>query len=663
MLRTLFIRIQARLRTIKVKVVRTLSRIRAFFMRIFRNIFRNNDYQNPKRLLVYIIYESENQLQEYKIRFLEGLLPLVDNVRIIVNGDLPQEDISYLKKLGDVSQRENSGYDAGAFRFGVLSFSQEELKAYDQLLLVNDTNIGPLSDLATIFEQMDSTKLDFWGMSFGESQPDFTNMNPYGYIPDHLQSYFLVIENSLLRNKAFYDYWKNLPDTSSRDAAIGRHETVFTHYFANRGYVYDAVLKEAQDSPIYIHPMRAIHGGMPLVKYSALANFNDEQFRWQDLERVSEVPELLTYIKTQTDYPVSILEEIVTKFKNKAKVRKEILIIDGVENIIPQCTRYRVINKAEQLKHQGFKVNVVNASSFVLMDAKNACAVIVYRATPSEKLDKLVHLMKHLGRKVYYDIDDLVFDTKYTDQLIYTQSLSKKEKRAYDQGVEQYGCMLKKCDAVITSTSHLCAELENYSSEVILNRNVLSRELVAVSAKALEHKTDHDNVRVAYFSGSITHNENFELIKSAVIKLLERYEEVELHLVGHLDIPQEFQKFSERIVFHPYVEWEKLPSLIAQVDINLAPLKSSQFNEAKSEIKWLEASAVKVPTVASRLGAFEEMISDGETGVLADDNQWYEKLEELIVNKDRRNSIAEKAHWYVMNNCTTETTTLAIGCK
>lgn len=112
-------------------------------------------------------------------------------------------------------------------------------------------------------------------MSFGEVQPDFTGMNPYGFIPEHLQSYFLVIEHSLLKDKLFYHYWQNLPDTSSRNAAIGRHETVFTRYFSNRGYVYDAVVKDGTDSPIYIHPLRAIRDGMPLVKYSALANFDD----------------------------------------------------------------------------------------------------------------------------------------------------------------------------------------------------------------------------------------------------------------------------------------------------------------------------------------------------------------------------------------------------
>ena len=640
---------------LKRKTIRFISKIRASIMRCFRNIVRDNSYEFPKRLLIYTIFESEKHLQEYKVLFLEGLLPFADRVEIVVNGTLPENDLKRLAKYGNVQQRENKGYDAGAFQFGILSLSYQELQQFDQLLLVNDTNIGPLSDLAEVFKRMDSKKLDFWGMSFGEVQPDFTGMNPYGFIPEHLQSYFLVIEHSLLKDKLFYHYWQNLPDTSSRNAAIGRHETVFTRYFSNRGYVYDAVVKEGTDSPIYIHPLRAIRDGMPLVKYSALANFDDHQFLWQELERQSEIPELLKYIEEETDFPVHILEDIIQKYKTSSKTKNQILIIDGVENIIPQCTRYRVLHKAEQLKQQGYDVKVVNHSSFIIPDAKHADIVIIYRATKSEKLLKLISIMKKLGRKVYYDIDDLVFDTKYTDQLEYTQSLSKKEKASYDAAVQQYGDMLGRCDAVITSTEHLKTELEKKKSEVIIHRNVLSKKLIHLSNKAISKKITDETIKIAYFSGSITHNENFEMIKPALIKILEKFKNVELHLAGHLDIPADIEKFGNQVVVHPYVDWEELPDLIGQMDINLAPLKQTLFNEAKSEIKWLEAAAVKVVTVASNIGSFKEMIKDGETGVLALPEQWYNKLEELVVNEQYRNQMAEQAYQFVLANCTTST--------
>lgn len=213
--------------------------------------------------------------------------------------------------------------------------------------------------------------------------------------------------------------------------------------------------------------------------------------------------------------------------------------------------------------------------------------------------------------------------------------------------------MLDKCDAVITSTNQLAKELRNYKSTVILNRNVLSQELVEISQKTPHMELDDNKVRMGYFSGSITHNENFEMIKPAIISLLKEYKSLELHLAGHLDIPEDIACFGEQIVTHPYVDWRELPKLISSIDINLAPLVQSTFNEAKSEIKWLEAAAVKVPTVASKIGSFEDMIEDGIDGVLASETEWKEKLERLIVDKDFRIQIAENAYQSVMTNSTT----------
>ena len=97
---------------------------------------------------------------------------------------------------------------------------------------------------------------------------------------------------------------------------------------------------------------------------------------------------MLEYVAEKTDYPVSILQDIVNKFKAVPR-EQYILLIDGVENIIPQCTRYRVLNKAEQLRKHGFKVKVVNLSEFELTQAQNASPIIIYRSPISPELLRL----------------------------------------------------------------------------------------------------------------------------------------------------------------------------------------------------------------------------------------------------------------------------------
>ena len=649
------LKIKSYLNATKDKIVRLrrhVTPLKVRRLRRLRNSQRSALSFTGKRVLVYVIFESENRLQEYKLRFLQALSSLVDDVIVVVNGQLHVEDINTLEPYGQVLTRDNKGYDTAAFREGIFALGKDTLKDYDQLFLVNDTNIGPMRDLSQVCQEMTDKHLDFWGISFGEEQEDVTKENPYGYIPKHLQSYFLVIEKLMLNDDAFYEYWTHLTDTDSRDKAIGRHETRFTKYFSDLGYRFDAVVQEYEDSAMYIHPLRMLKAGSPLVKYTALKNYDEDQFLWQGLERESEVPDLLEYVAEKTDYPVSILQEIVNKFKAVPR-EQYILLIDGVENIIPQCTRYRVLNKAEQLRKHGFEVKVVNLSEFELTQAQNASHIIIYRSPISPELLRLCHLAKDYGKPIFFDIDDLVFDTLYTDQLSYTKGLPHHEKEKYDANVRNYGYMLENCDGAITSTNQLQKELKKYQSKVLLNRNLASDELISISSQFLkDYSHVSDVVKIGYFSGSISHNENFELIKPAIMQLLKKYSNVQLHIVGILDIPKDMKPFENQIVTHDYVDWDKLPVLISEVDINLAPLVDSIFNRAKSEIKWIEAALVKVPTVASKIGAFSDMVIDGETGLLATDDQWFDKLEALVLSPELRQNLAESAYRAVLENCT-----------
>ena len=648
-------KIKSYLNATKEKIVRLrrhVTPLKVRRLRRLRNSQRSALSFTGKRALVYVIFESENRLQEYKLRFLQALSPLMDDVIVVVNGQLHVDDVNKLEPYGQVLTRDNKGYDTAAFREGIFAFGKDKLKDYDQLFLVNDTNIGPMRDLSQLCQEMTDRHLDFWGISFGEEQEDVTKENPYGYIPKHLQSYFLVIEKLMLNDDAFYEYWTHLTDTDSRDKAIGRHETRFTKYFADLGYRFDAVVQEYEDSAMYIHPLKMLKAGSPLVKYTALKNYDEDQFLWQGLERKSEIPDLLEYVAEKTDYPVSILQDIVNKFKAVPR-EQYILLIDGVENIIPQCTRYRVLNKAEQLRKHGFEVKVVNLSDLQLSMAQNASHIIIYRSPISPELLRLCHLAKEYGKPVFFDIDDLVFDTVYTDQLSYTQGLNQVEKGNYDAGVRNYGYMLENCDGAITSTNQLQEELKKYQSTVLLNRNLASDELISISSQFLkDYSQVSDVVKIGYFSGSISHNENFELIKPAIKQLLKKYSNVQLHIVGILDIPKDMKPFENQIVTHDYVDWDKLPVLISEVDINLAPLVDSIFNRAKSEIKWIEAALVKVPTVASKIGAFSDMVIDGETGLLATDDQWFDKLEALVLSPELRQNLAESAYRAVLENCT-----------
>lgn len=339
----------------------------------------------------------------------------------------------------------------------------------------------------------------------------------------------------------------------------------------------------------------------------------------------------------------------------KDRVYKDVLFINGCDESVPHPARYRVTHQREQLAANNISTGEVYYVNLQLDQVRYYRTFVFFRCPYTDMIGEFIKLAKKLNKKVLFDIDDLVVDTKYTDTIKYLDSMSKEERALYDDGVMRMGRTLKLCDAAITTTERLAEELGHYVPEVFINRNTASEEMCALSKEALKNKTrKDDHVGIGYFSGSLTHNDDFELVLPAVTKVMEKYPQVQLHVVGELDLPETLQQYKARVVSHPFVDWKKLPSLIAEVDINLAPLEQSIFNEAKSENKWVEAALVKVPTVASNVGAFQRMIVSGKTGILCDtEEEWVEQLSRLVEDKKERDRIAENAHRYCTKKCVT----------
>ncbi|QOT09872.1 glycosyltransferase [Paenibacillus sp. JNUCC32] len=336
---------------------------------------------------------------------------------------------------------------------------------------------------------------------------------------------------------------------------------------------------------------------------------------------------------------------------------KDILFINGCA--LPHPQRYRVDHQIEQLHYNGYSCDKVYFEEVTSEMAKYYRAFVFFRCPFTEEVGELIQRAKYFNKKVFFDVDDLVIDQKYVKDVKYLNTMSSSELDLYLEGVERHKKTLLMCDYALTTTSRLAKELSNYVEEVYINRNVASDQMIELSNRALANQTDRssDKVILGYFSGSITHNEDFELILEVLEKIFIRYSNVFLKVVGILDIPEKLEVFKDRIIIEKFTDWTKLPEIISSVDINLAPLVNNVFNEAKSENKWTEAALVKIPTVASGVGAFKEVINHKVNGILCDNSQeWFENLEMLIKDEKYRIKLGEYAHKDVMHGWTTSST-------
>lgn len=335
----------------------------------------------------------------------------------------------------------------------------------------------------------------------------------------------------------------------------------------------------------------------------------------------------------------------------------DVLFINGC--YLEHPARYRVSHQREQLEAGGISAAEVFYQDLSLDYVNHFRMFIFFRCPYTELVGEFIQKARSYNKKVLFDIDDLMIDTQYTETIPYVRTMAEQERKIYDDGVRATGKLLRLCDGAITTTEALAGELRKYVPDVVINRNTASEQLVKLSEEARTQcqkaKNERQSVKIGYFSGSITHDPDLEMVTPALERILEKVPQAELLLVGEVTVPEALRTYADRITVQKAMDWKKLPTLIASVDINLAPLEDTLFNRAKSENKWMEAALVKTVTVASNVGAFARMIQQNETGVLCENTEedWFQKLYGLVADKEKRNRIAEKAYRYVNASCTT----------
>ena len=261
--------------------------------------------------------------------------------------------------------------------------------------------------------------------------------------------------------------------------------------------------------------------------------------------------------------------------KRAKNTKGNVLYINGC--CVEHPIRYRVMHQMEELRLAGAVCEKVFVEDIDPAMEENFDAFIFFRCECSEKVERFIHKAKKDGKKVYFDIDDLVIDTKYTDRIPFVQEMTSLNRRVFDAGVIRTGKTLGLCDAAITTTETLAEELGKVVPAVYINRNAASKRMVECAQDAMEQKKQNsDNmIWLGYFSGSLTHNRDFEMIRPALAKILQTHQNVGLLLAGDLNVSDTLNQYGKRIIKKRTTGWQDLPKLLIQADINLAPFRDT----------------------------------------------------------------------------------------
>ncbi len=324
-----------------------------------------------------------------------------------------------------------------------------------------------------------------------------------------------------------------------------------------------------------------------------------------------------------------------------------ILIVGDMH--IPQCIRYRIDQKVEQLERAGKKVTTVSWTD--LAKEQNALAfhdvVIFYRVPAEPAVLKAIAQVNATGKLSLYEIDDLLFDAAYPPAIeTYGGYLDLNTYNHILKGMASFNAAARYCRFGIASTQLLADKLQDivFGKQCFVHRNGID------SLNTFKHKPLDANkatVDIFYGSGTMAHNSDFiDLALPALDRILTEYPQTNLMIAGYLKLPSTFfKRHGGRIKQMPPVKsirtyW----SLLERADINLAVLHDDGINGCKSELKWFEAACLGLPSVMSSTANYRDVIKQGEDGLLASTAEdWYQHLKSLVENPEQRQAMAAKA--------------------
>ena len=403
-----------------------------------------------------------------------------------------------------------------------------------------------------------------------------------------------------------------------------------------------------------------------------LSEFNQKTFDLfvRSLTHPSKAAKLLLAIFNLCFLVLQKFSRLFPRFSSKLESKQPANIPDECDVLIigtpflRQCLEYRVRNKQEQLAELGL-------SSFFVpyLDSETSLAfipfahkVIFFRVPFVKSVQLSYELAKQLGKTVYWEIDDLVYDPAEYQQHPYLQTCPESERvHLLNESKEFFEAFLL-ADQVFASTYALAETMAKHRKQIVpFVENVISKNLVKLSedllpqlremrerfkneAEAEAEAIVRHTVSIGYGSGSKSHDHDFESIAPAVKEVLKRFPHTRLVIIGHLTLPAEFSGLSSQIVRLQQLPPEQYFEVMAHLDIALAPLPKSPFNEAKSNIKLIEAAVFEIPCICHPRSAFLTAARHLETSMVCEtQEEWAQALTDLVTDHALRNKLGSAA--------------------
>ena len=235
-------------------------------------------------------------------------------------------------------------------------------------------------------------------------------------------------------------------------------------------------------------------------------------------------------------------------------------------------------------------------------------------------------LLRRYSKRIIYDFDDAV---------MYNSNNPESNRSSH---FRLFRRTARLSDMVIAGNSYLADLAQRFNNNVKILPTGLDTKAYNLSIKP----EDDSKIRLVWI-GSKSTLKYLEEIKPALEEIGSRFDNVVLRIIC-----DDFFYLENMTVEKCHWSLEKQTIDLATSDIGLAPLPNNRFTRGKCGFKILQYQATHLPVVTSPVGVNAEYVTDGMTGYSAsDNNQWVDRISELIENAKLRKQMANASQRHV----------------
>ncbi|MFN2252121.1 MAG: glycosyltransferase [Anaerolineae bacterium] len=270
-------------------------------------------------------------------------------------------------------------------------------------------------------------------------------------------------------------------------------------------------------------------------------------------------------------------------------------------------------------------------------------------------VERLATAAHGVGARLIHAVDDNFPDL-----------LAERPEWATSGQAEALEALLTSADGMLVTTEPLARRLRSGQPNIQVVPNVLDERLLGTGRWRREARLRLPIRRgpvVIGYMGTYTHDDDLRMIAPALRAVHRRFGEKVLFeflgVVGRAETYEALHGIPIRVV-HPEPEQSVYPAFLPwfvnvfKWDIALSPLRDTDFNSCKSDIKFLDYAALGAAGVYSRVPAYEATVRHGVTGVLAGEDlaEWESAIASLVEDRGARRRIARNASEYLFGQRT-----------